>query len=280
LSYFGDPKVVALCDAIERKDLAEIDRLVAEGADVTAKSCVTHMTPLLYSFPSGEAVFKRLLEHGADPNVVFGHSFGTRGAIRPGDSIMTMCAKSEFPNHLRLALEHGGDPNLADDRGETPIFHAIMKGREEHLRLLIKSGADLEHKDNYGRTPLLCAAGWGAYKYALILIEAGADCRASGRKGGDIVLRLADRGWRREHMGPEEGRDYDKLVSILEERGADFDAARRELELCAKEGKQAFASNYRRRLMQHRQKERRMNPAWWKAGGRREASSKPPGDPE
>jgi hypothetical protein len=35
--YFDDPKVIALCKAIEASDIAEIDQLVAEGTDVNAK---------------------------------------------------------------------------------------------------------------------------------------------------------------------------------------------------------------------------------------------------
>ncbi|MDR1960347.1 MAG: hypothetical protein LBQ54_15150 [Planctomycetaceae bacterium] len=32
--YFTDPKVIALCNAIEKKDIAEMDKLIADGADV------------------------------------------------------------------------------------------------------------------------------------------------------------------------------------------------------------------------------------------------------
>jgi ankyrin repeat protein len=47
--YFTDPKVIALCHAIEANDLKEIDRKIAAGADVNAKG-TDGMTPLLWAF--------------------------------------------------------------------------------------------------------------------------------------------------------------------------------------------------------------------------------------
>ncbi|MDR3110936.1 MAG: ankyrin repeat domain-containing protein [Planctomycetaceae bacterium] len=51
--YFDDPKVIALCRAIEAKDIKKIDRLVANGADVNAKG-KGNMTPLLWAFPDNK----------------------------------------------------------------------------------------------------------------------------------------------------------------------------------------------------------------------------------
>lgn len=46
VDYFTDPQVIALCHAIEANDLAEMERLVTEGADVNAQG-KGKMTPLL-----------------------------------------------------------------------------------------------------------------------------------------------------------------------------------------------------------------------------------------
>ncbi len=59
--YFTDAKVIALCRAIEVDDLKEIDRLVANGADVNAKG-KGNMTPLLWSYLDDKIDrFQRLL---------------------------------------------------------------------------------------------------------------------------------------------------------------------------------------------------------------------------
>src|SRR5689334_16940629 len=68
--YFVDPQVIALCRAIEANDLAEMDRLIAAGADVNGQG-KGKMTPLLWALPDNKlARFERLLQHGADPNVI------------------------------------------------------------------------------------------------------------------------------------------------------------------------------------------------------------------
>ncbi|MGL6197166.1 MAG: ankyrin repeat domain-containing protein, partial [Thermoguttaceae bacterium] len=99
--FFDDPKVVALCKAIETKDLEEIDRLVADGADVNAKG-KGNMTPLFWAFPENKPeVFLRILEHGADPNVEVTSDFNTKfQVIRPGDSVLHLAAGTEFPNYF------------------------------------------------------------------------------------------------------------------------------------------------------------------------------------
>ncbi len=92
--YFTDQGVIALCKAIEAHNLTEIDRLVKSGVDVNARGR-GNMTPLLWAFPVGQDVFRKLLELGADPNVEFtarlwpvlfekGKSEGVKGGAKGG----------------------------------------------------------------------------------------------------------------------------------------------------------------------------------------------------
>ena len=69
--YFADPKVIALCRAIEANELAEMERLVQAGADVNAQG-KDKMTPLLWAFPDNHLPrFKWLLgkNRGREPIV-------------------------------------------------------------------------------------------------------------------------------------------------------------------------------------------------------------------
>ncbi len=110
--YFDDPKVVALCHAIESNDIKEIDRLVADGANVNAKG-KDNMTPLLWAFPDNKLDrFNLLLRHGADPNIAVEGDFNTRGAITPGDSVTILAAGTSFPGYFEAVFDQGGDPNL------------------------------------------------------------------------------------------------------------------------------------------------------------------------
>ena len=95
--YFEDRKVVALCKAIEADDVTELDRIVKEGADVNAKG-KGNMTPLLWAFPGGKLDrFKRILEHGANPNVLITSDLGTKGQVfLPGMSVTHMACDTGF----------------------------------------------------------------------------------------------------------------------------------------------------------------------------------------
>ncbi len=105
--YFDDPQVIALCNAIETNDLKELDRLVAAGADVNSEG-KGKMTPLLWAFPDNKLErFKKLLELGADPNVVIESDFDTRGGMSAGDSVTHMACKTEFPGYFEAVFKHG-----------------------------------------------------------------------------------------------------------------------------------------------------------------------------
>ena len=43
---------------------------------------------------------------------------------------------------VRLILEHGGDANTANDRGQTPLAGAVFKGYTDVARVLLDAGAD------------------------------------------------------------------------------------------------------------------------------------------
>ena len=97
--YFTDPKVIALCHAIEANDLAKIDRQIAAGADVNANG-KDGMTPLLWAFADNKLErFSKLLEHGADPNVFIQSDLNTHGGFHPGDTVTHMACGTEFPGN-------------------------------------------------------------------------------------------------------------------------------------------------------------------------------------
>jgi len=43
---------------------------------------------------------------------------------------------------VRLILQHGGDANSANDRGQTPLAGAVFKGYTEVAQVLVDAGAD------------------------------------------------------------------------------------------------------------------------------------------
>jgi len=118
--FFTDAGVISLCKAIEAQDAAEIERLVKSGVDVKATGR-GDMTPLLWAFPMGEAVFKKMLELGSDPNVKLtedtlvlskGKSV-TFASVELVDGLIYSQFFYDVPmdDYLKLVLEHGGNPN-------------------------------------------------------------------------------------------------------------------------------------------------------------------------
>ncbi|MCA9114971.1 MAG: hypothetical protein KDA79_07780 [Planctomycetaceae bacterium] len=182
--YFEDNKVIALCHAIEKKDLVEMQRLIDAGADVNARG-KGNMTPLLWAYPDNQVPrFKLLLENGADPNVLFESDFankkGWESGLRPGDSITHMVCMTSFPGYFEAVFDNGGDPNLVggteETTIETPIFKLIDRGGTvAQLKELVELGANIEHVNSMNNTPLFNAIVSNKFGLALELVRLGAD---------------------------------------------------------------------------------------------------------
>ena len=65
---------------------------------------------------------------------------------------------------VTFLLHKKADPNVADSRGKTPLYFAIIHnlfGCEEVIQLLLERGADPDKADKEGQTPLQFAAEEG-----------------------------------------------------------------------------------------------------------------------
>jgi ankyrin repeat protein len=235
--YFDDPKVVELCRAIESNDIAEIDRLVKLGVNVNAKG-KGNMTPLLWSYPDNKLErFKRLLEHGADPNVVIASDFNTRGAMRAGHSVTHMACKTSFPGYFEAVFDHGGDPNLIQNgiiSNETPLF-TLITGRASNkidkAKVLIDKGADINHVNGADTTAVRLAAGFGGqYELALALLKAGADYRIySANDNSRLIHRVVEDESQLSSFSPQHQRAYQELLQWLVKNGESIEVARADM---------------------------------------------------
>jgi hypothetical protein len=236
--YFDNPQVIALCRAIEGNDLAEIDRLVDAGVDVNRKGN-GNMTLLLWAFPDNKLErFKRLLEHGADPNVVIESDFNTRGGMSAGDSVTHLACQTAFPGYFDAVFAHGGDPNLKRDSivgmHDTPLFTVITSAganKKQKIQLLINVGADLNYVNGAGMTPTMQAVSWGGqYEIALALLEAGADHRVYQTNEVQRLVHVVVRQERRlPEYTPQQSEGYQKLVRWLEDHGESIDEAKADI---------------------------------------------------
>jgi ankyrin repeat protein len=238
--YFSDPKVIALCKAIEANDLAEMDRLVKAGAEVNAQG-KDKMTPLLWAFPDNRLPrFQWLLEHGANPNVIVESDFGTKGNISAGESVTHMACETHFAGYFDAVFDHGGDPNLrqtgASGRGATPLFSVILAGgrnRAEKVKRLIAAGADMNALSG-GSTPPMKAAGWFKQNdLVLIMLEAGADFRKYDRKDRDrLIHRVVSQEFGTvglKALTPQMQADRAAVIKWLEDRGESYEKAKADI---------------------------------------------------
>lgn len=153
-----------------------VDRLVEHGADVNARLKRgasgrgvlgrAGATPFLLAAMTADLAFlRKLLSHGADPNLPNAQratplmAAAGLGSLAPGEEAGT---EAEAIEAVNLLIGLGGDVNAVDDNGETAMHGAAYKSFPRVVELLAAKGARAEvwnRKNKYGWTPLAIAEG-------------------------------------------------------------------------------------------------------------------------
>lgn len=241
---FADPKVRDLAGdpSLYVNQAERVEELAAQGADVNARG-ENGVSPLLWRLMiSNLSGFEKLLELGADPNIVLDrHNPLTPSiAIRNGGSIMHWAAGHESNSgFLKSALSHGGNPNLVTGpSGETPLFKTIsaIKGdgldrdRADNRSMLLGAGADIDARSHGevrgasggGRTPVMVAADIGRYDIVRELLYRGADYALKDDSGAGLVERVVSRMEESLSSGGDGEKDFHDVVAWLSERGVEI----------------------------------------------------------
>ncbi|KAL3631757.1 hypothetical protein CASFOL_024741 [Castilleja foliolosa] len=71
-----------------------------------------------------------------------------------GGSLLHLAVQAADIAMVELLLQHGGNVNTCDSRGQAPLHHSIMRGRIGIAKLLLLRGANPEAVDKEGKTPL------------------------------------------------------------------------------------------------------------------------------
>lgn len=77
--------------------------------------------------------------------------------VTTGESGLHIVTKRRDALWIRFLLQRGGDPNIRDKNGVTPLQIATRMGFIEGVDELIKGGADISVADSQGETPLISA---------------------------------------------------------------------------------------------------------------------------
>ena len=124
-------------------------------------------------------------------------------------------------------LDQGGNVNLQDEPGMTPMHHAVnsdWKGKNfEMVKLLIDRGADAKAIDDTHHTPLHLASN---KETAELLIDAGADVNAKTKRAGETLLFSA--AWSAAQGARKSHQMYLDLTKLLLAKGADVNVKLRE----------------------------------------------------
>jgi ankyrin repeat protein len=104
----------------------------------------------------------------------------------------------------RWLLQQGGNPNIADNQGATPLIRATEIGFLEGVEALIAGGAQVDIANRTGETPLIAAVHTRNIALMQILLRAGADPDRTDNAGRSARMYASERGGERALAAIEE----------------------------------------------------------------------------
>ncbi len=137
-------------------------------------------TPYLRAAQSGDVkLMKYLLEHGANPKIYTAQG-ETPLAVAAGigwvEGVTYEWSPADNIEAVKMCLDLGIDPNLADDQGRTALHGAAHKGRLKVIQMLVDAGAKLDAHDKGSRDTIngaLLGHTWIPIDYTRGLVRVG-----------------------------------------------------------------------------------------------------------
>ncbi|MGN5375367.1 ankyrin repeat domain-containing protein [Sphingomonas hankookensis] len=109
-----------------------------------------------------------------------------------GESALHIVAKNGNLPYLRFLLAKGANPNIQDNRGNTPALLAVESGSVEAIRVLTARKANLNLGNSSGETPLIRAVQLRNLDMVRELVAAGANPDQA-----DVIAGLSARDYAR-----------------------------------------------------------------------------------
>jgi ankyrin repeat protein len=169
--------------AIRANDLARLQAMLKEGADVNLRDNAG-TTPLMYAAAVGSLEsMKLLLDKGADSKLK-----------NNADQTALMWSVTDAAK-VRLLLDRGADVNAASKRGRTALILAALSDRSAAIvRMLMAAGANPKVVDGLQMTPLIAATIGNDTETVRLFVDAGLDVNAADFAGFTPLMNAADHG--------------------------------------------------------------------------------------
>ena len=170
-----------LCDAVLRRDVAEVTRLLADGAspeEVDTKG----RTPLMIAALMGQV---EAIEALLAARAVLDRRGGGEGW-----SALYFAADAGAVEAVRTLVRAGADLRTCNKFAATPLSAAACAGHDAVVEVLLGAGADKESRSTHHYTPLARAAAHGRTAVVRRLLAAGAN-RYAANKSGRLPFQLA-----------------------------------------------------------------------------------------
>ena len=191
-----------LIAAVQRGDLATVDRLVAQGVDVDARNAQGDTALMLGAVNGHAGVVRSLLRGAAAVN-----------ARRPDGVTALMQAAWKGQNAVaQVLLEHGAVVDARDSAGRTALVWGSVTGQAAVVQTLLGSGAAVAARTNEGWTPLMAAAVTGRDAVVETLLTSGAAADPRDNQGTTPLIGASALG-------------HAAVVRTLLAHGADVNAA-------------------------------------------------------
>ena len=179
-----------LHDAAAAGDLAAIDRLLAEGADIDGRDASGRTAVLAATHARQAEAVRALFAAGADPDIRDDRL----------DNPFLYAGAEGLLEILELAHEAGADPTITNRFGGVAVIPASERGHVEVVRFLLEETAiDVNHVNNLGWTALLeaviLADGDAAHQEVVrLLLAHGADVHLADNDGVTPLAHARERG--------------------------------------------------------------------------------------
>ncbi|MCY3741151.1 MAG: ankyrin repeat domain-containing protein [Candidatus Poribacteria bacterium] len=144
-AYQVGPTMPLLEIALQSKQPAIVDLLIDSGYEINLRDWYVLVGQGPKRF---DVLVKGFLAKGWDIDARQKHR---RGMWAP----LHWVAQRGLTNGVACLLANGADPNVTDDKGQTPLHFIAQKGvGKNQAKLLIEHGADPNARDDTGQTPL------------------------------------------------------------------------------------------------------------------------------